>query len=34
MPGGNLPARPFLGLSSGGESSIHDIVNDYLANAL
>lgn len=30
--GGNMPARPFLGLSNKDESDIYDVINQYLLN--
>lgn len=32
LPWGNIPARPFLGLSSKDEDVVLDIVRDYLAD--
>ena len=34
IPFGNIPARPFLGLSPGDESEIRALVNDYLRDLI
>lgn len=34
IPWGDIPARPFLGLSRDDETSIRELVNDYLAERL
>lgn len=34
LPWGNIPARPFLGISNSNQSEILDLLKDHIANAL